>query len=103
MRVRPYFKWFDFWIGWYWDRENRALYIGYFPMLGIKLQFEKPKTLFLGGVAIEGIIEKSHMEGDVKVIDKAKLTGVNLVPEHDLVDPHCKILHIDGGRHGEKA
>lgn len=35
-RVKPYFKWFDLWVGLYWDRLNRALYIGV-PMFGVRI------------------------------------------------------------------
>lgn len=35
--VKPYFRWFDIWIGAYWDRKTRMLYLGYFPMLGIRV------------------------------------------------------------------
>ena len=36
-KIKPYFKWFDFWIGFYYDRTLQNLYIGYFPMFGIKI------------------------------------------------------------------
>jgi len=36
-RIKLYFKWYDFWVGWYYDTENKALYLGYFPMLGVKI------------------------------------------------------------------
>ena len=34
------FAWYDFWVGWYWDRENRRLYILPFPMIGMMIQFK---------------------------------------------------------------
>lgn len=36
-KIRPFFKWFDFWIGIYFDREGRAIYICLIPMFGIKV------------------------------------------------------------------
>lgn len=36
-KIRPFFKWFDFWIGIYFDRDGRAIYICPLPMLGIKV------------------------------------------------------------------
>jgi len=42
LRVSFYFKWFDFWIGLYFDEKLKTLYVGYFPMFGFKLYFRKP-------------------------------------------------------------
>lgn len=36
-RVKPYFKWYDFWVGFYYDEHINVLYFGYFPTLGIKI------------------------------------------------------------------
>jgi len=32
-----FFAWYDFWIGWYFDRNGKALYICPLPMLVIKI------------------------------------------------------------------
>ena len=37
--IRPIFAWYDMWIGAYWDRTNRRLYIFPVPMLGVVIQF----------------------------------------------------------------
>ncbi len=37
MKIEPVIAWFDFWIGLYWDRKARALYILPLPCLGIKI------------------------------------------------------------------
>lgn len=39
MTIKPYFAWFDFWIGAYYDRTKRRLYISPFPCLGLLIQF----------------------------------------------------------------
>ena len=41
MKIKPYFKWFDFWIGFFYDIKKKILYIGILPMLGIKISFYK--------------------------------------------------------------
>jgi hypothetical protein len=33
-----YWLWFDFWVGVYYDRRKRIIYIGYLPCLGLKIE-----------------------------------------------------------------
>lgn len=33
-RVRFFFRWYDLWIGAYWDRDQRILYVCPIPMFG---------------------------------------------------------------------
>jgi hypothetical protein len=40
MSARPFFRWYDLWIGAYWDRATRTLYVCPVPMLGVAISFE---------------------------------------------------------------
>jgi len=40
MKIAPYFKWFDFWIGLFYDVGKKILYIGLLPTIGIKIEFQ---------------------------------------------------------------
>lgn len=39
MKLTTFFRWYDLWIGAYWDREHRTLYVCPVPMLGVRIQF----------------------------------------------------------------
>ncbi len=39
MKVTPFFRWFDLWVGMYWDRAGRALYVCPLPTVGVKIEF----------------------------------------------------------------
>ena len=41
MIVKPVFKWFDFWMGLYWDRDRKILYLFYFPMCGLMISWQR--------------------------------------------------------------
>ena len=39
MTVSFLFAWYDFWVGAYWDRKTRRLYVLPLPMVGIVIDF----------------------------------------------------------------
>lgn len=41
MGIKPFFRWYDLWIGAYIDRENQTLYVCPLPMLGIKISLKR--------------------------------------------------------------
>jgi len=41
LKIKIIFAWYDCWLGFYYDRKNKALYFFPIPMLGLKFQFEK--------------------------------------------------------------
>ena len=44
MTVRFMFAWFDCWVGAFWDRARRRLYLFPLPMLGVVVQFPARPT-----------------------------------------------------------
>ena len=45
MNIKLYFKWFDIWVGFYYDRHEKALYFQPLPLIGLKFQKSKNKYL----------------------------------------------------------
>lgn len=43
MRIKPLFAWYDLWIGAFWDRKARKLYVLPVPCLGVVISFAKPR------------------------------------------------------------
>lgn len=39
MKIRFVFAWYDLWVGAYWDRRSRTLYMLPVPMVGIAICF----------------------------------------------------------------
>ena len=45
MKISPIFAWYDLWVGVFWDRVKRKLYVMPFPTLGVVLNFSKPAMI----------------------------------------------------------
>lgn len=41
MKITPYFRWYDLWIGIYIDTKNSIAYVGLIPMFGLKITFNQ--------------------------------------------------------------
>ncbi len=39
MKIKPFFRWYDLWIGAYIDKNSRAVYIILIPMVGLKINY----------------------------------------------------------------
>ena len=40
--IKFMFAWYDIWVGAYWDRSNRRLYVLPLPCIGIVIQLSRP-------------------------------------------------------------
>jgi len=37
LNIKPFFRWYDIWIGFFWDKEKKILYFLPIPMFGIMI------------------------------------------------------------------
>lgn len=44
IKIKFIFAWYDFWIGAYWDKTNKVLYIFPIPCFGFKIFKKKVKS-----------------------------------------------------------
>lgn len=63
MTIKPFFAWYDLWIGGYYDRKKRVWYVLLLPMLGFKI------TLATRCVRCREAVEQWD-EGDAHVYDE---------------------------------
>ena len=42
--VKPFFAWYDLWVGAYWDSARRVLYVLPLPCVGIRVDFKTPRA-----------------------------------------------------------
>lgn len=42
-RIRPFFAWYDFWMGLFIDQKKRQIYFFPLPMLGFQIGYQCPK------------------------------------------------------------
>lgn len=40
LTIKPVFAWYDFWIGFYWDKNKNRLYFMPIPMVGVYFEFK---------------------------------------------------------------
>src|SRR4051812_45988377 len=52
MKLTPFFRWFDLWVGAYVDTKNRALYVCPLPMLGVKVELTPKWTAYAEGLHV---------------------------------------------------
>lgn len=75
MKFKLIFKWFDFWIGFFWDRKERILYFFPVPMFGMMITFP-PKITYEVGMVDDDFIRNEHtllIKANGKITNRYKL------------------------------
>lgn len=68
MKITPFFRWFDLWIGAYVDTKNRALYVCPVPMLGVKVELAPKWEAYAEGSHVYHRSRMSHRDHRYGVI-----------------------------------
>lgn len=67
MKVKVIFRWYDFWVGLFFDRNNNFLYFFPIPMVGLVFNFRDSNTFYTEDrVKVgneEGVIKVKYFEG----------------------------------------
>lgn len=68
--IKPFFAWYDFWIGLYFDTRKRTLYFLPLPMLGVKLRWLPEPSIAnellchnCGWVGMEEQVQEGYVNG----------------------------------------
>lgn len=78
MKVRPFFRWYDLWIGVYVWWPARTLFICPLPMIGLRIEFPRP-------IDYEALLSVIDEDTRLKRLsDKALVRECLKLPETDL-------------------
>jgi hypothetical protein len=76
-KVNLFFAWYDFWIGWFYDKNKNVLYICPLPMVVLKLDF---------GIRFMGIDYSNGIDKTVSVEGRMSEDGNIYVQEININD-----------------
>ena len=82
IRIKPYFRWYDLWVGAYVDTRRQAVYICPLPTIGIKIWRDEIATCRLCG---NRTTKAAHHTGDGWILYWDCLQGC-LDNEDELID-----------------
>jgi len=71
-RISVFFAWYDLWIGAYFDRADRQLYICPIPMLGVKIDLRRYYVILYAGRVCGMTIDPVRVTGRLRGISKTE-------------------------------
>jgi len=60
MKIKTYIRWYDMWVGAYWDRKQHTLYICLLPTWVIELHWERKKVIEIYAVLVKDGCESTN-------------------------------------------
>jgi hypothetical protein len=80
LKAKMFFAWFDFWIGFYWDKEKRALFFAPLPCLVFKIKVRESELP--PGMCKCGHRRDRHINSGCVERDPQYIVCPCLVPQH---------------------
>jgi len=89
-KISTYFKWYDLWIGLFYNKEKRIVYIQPLPMLGVKIEFG---TMELKNMTTSQRLKARNTKTLVSYTIKKVALDV-LLPQIEQLGTEVNIVHI---------
>lgn len=86
MKINFIFAWYNLWIGIYFDKLKKKLYILPLPTLGIVLDFSNTETCFIKHIKENIKLQKKYLALNEQLLNKSTKLSI---------EEKCKLLLID--------
>lgn len=73
LKTHFFFRWYDFYIGWYYDQTKKVLYILPLPMFGFKVFFKHPEIVYQQMIVTQDFFNRQGIHGILTYVWKERI------------------------------